>query len=292
MYYLLLAYDPEFGELFKVPRRLRGRSRAQRGAEALYARLIAIAGTAREATALDRSGVARVIEQTARWAGDAERLPPTWKRLERAAARSRLLGAQSQAVTVVCAADVQQAMDSQVRRARSHSRARSTRRSCAATCSSTPTRRGGRAGQRTVGERRPATMPSPFPTRITATTRLGDGEIIDIQREVELSGPIHSKGVMILAAFLPRAIPPTDRIRCRRAWCSSRPTVRWTATAPRWPNCARCCRRSASFPLKQSLAVTGSVNQHGQVQPIGAVNEKIEGFFDVCKARGLTGTKV
>ena len=64
-----------------------------------------------------------------------------------------------------------------------------------------------------------------------------------------------------------------------------------TATAPRRPNFTRCCRPLSELPLRQDLAVTGSVNQHGVVQAIGGVNEKIEGYFDVCAARGLTGTQ-
>ena len=128
------------------------------------------------------------------------------------------------------------------------------------------------------------------PTRITATTRLGSGDVVDIEREVEMGGPIHSKGVLILAGYLGAPLR-ARHARCRYppAWCSSSPTAAWRATAPPRPSCTRSSPRSPACRMQQRFAVTGSVNQRGQVQAIGGVNEKIEGFFDVCKAKGLTG---
>ena len=125
-----------------------------------------------------------------------------------------------------------------------------------------------------------------MPHRITARVRLGGGSVVDIEREAELGGPIHSKGVLILSGFLAGPLRArASRCRSPRAWCSSRATAASRATAPPRPSCTRCSRRSPSAPIRQSLAVTGSVNQHGDVQAIGGVNEKIEGFFDLCAAR-------
>jgi hypothetical protein len=81
------------------------------------------------------------------------------------------------------------------------------------------------------------------PVRITATARIGEGDVIDIERESELGGAIHSKGVMILAAFLAARYAAACPCPCRPAWSSSSPTARWKATAPRWRNCAPCSRR-------------------------------------------------
>jgi predicted ATP-dependent protease len=128
-----------------------------------------------------------------------------------------------------------------------------------------------------------------IPTRISATARLGGGEVIDIQREVEQGGPIHSKGVLILAAYLGR------RYARFQPLCLSASLVFEQTYGPVEGDSASvaelCALLSAvgDIPLRQSLAVTGSVNQHGEVQPIGGVNEKIEGFFDICRERGLTG---
>jgi predicted ATP-dependent protease len=127
------------------------------------------------------------------------------------------------------------------------------------------------------------------PSRITARVRLGKGEVIDIEREVELSGPIHSKGVLILAGFL------GARYAQDRPLSLSASLVFEQSYGPVEGDSASSAElyallsALAAAPIQQSLAVTGSVNQHGQVQAIGGANEKIEGFFDLCQARGLTG---
>ncbi len=129
------------------------------------------------------------------------------------------------------------------------------------------------------------------PTRISATARLGHGEVVDIQREVEQAGPIHSKGVLILSAYLGR------RYARFQPLCLSASLVFEQTYGPVEGDSASvaelCALLSAigDIPLKQALAITGSVNQHGEVQAIGGVNEKIEGFFDICQARGLTGAE-
>ncbi|KPK30039.1 MAG: hypothetical protein AMJ66_09875 [Betaproteobacteria bacterium SG8_40] len=119
--------------------------------------------------------------------------------------------------------------------------------------------------------------------------RLGEGDLIDIEREVELGGAIHSKGVMILSSFLgarySRGMPLA--LNASLVFEQSYGPVEGDSAS-----LAELCALLsvlADTPIRQSLAVTGSVNQHGQVQAIGAVNHKIEGFFDICNARGLTG---
>lgn len=128
------------------------------------------------------------------------------------------------------------------------------------------------------------------PQRITATTRLGKGELIDIQREVALGGPVHSKGVLTLAAFLASRY-------ARHRPLSLAATLSFEQTYGMVDgdsaSLAELCALLSSLsgvPIRQSFAVTGSVNQRGLVQAIGGVNEKIEGFFEICKARGLDGS--
>jgi predicted ATP-dependent protease len=127
------------------------------------------------------------------------------------------------------------------------------------------------------------------PTRVTATTRLGDGHVIDIQREVRLGGAIHSKGVLILAAFLAArfSLNRPHALAASLVFEQTYGTVEGDSAS-----LAELCALLSSLgeaPIRQWLAVTGSINQLGEVQAIGAVNEKIEGFYDVCAARGLTG---
>ncbi len=127
------------------------------------------------------------------------------------------------------------------------------------------------------------------PSKITARIRLGRGEVIDIEREVELGGPIHSKGVMILAGFLSSHYT-ADRplsLNASLVFEQSYGGVEGDSASAAELYCLLSA--IADVPIAQRFAVTGSVNQAGEVQAIGGVNEKIEGFFDVCKARGLTG---
>jgi len=127
------------------------------------------------------------------------------------------------------------------------------------------------------------------PARITANVRIGDGDIIDIEREVELGGALHSKGVLILSSYL-GAHYATDKplsLSASLVFEQSYGSVDGDS-ATVGELCALVSAIS-KVPVKQSFAITGSADQHGNVQAIGGINEKIEGFFDICKQKGLTG---
>ncbi len=129
------------------------------------------------------------------------------------------------------------------------------------------------------------------PTRITCQVRPGAGKVVDIEREVELGGPVHSKGVLILSGFLAGryALDTPMSLLASLVFEQSYSGVEGDSASS--AELYALLSALADVPLRQDLAVTGSVNQHGEVQAIGGVNEKIEGFFDLCKARGLTGTQ-
>jgi predicted ATP-dependent protease len=124
-----------------------------------------------------------------------------------------------------------------------------------------------------------------LPARITATTRLGDGSLIDIQREAQLGGPMHSKGVMILAAYLSARYSMREPLSLSGSLVFEQTYAEVDGDSASLAELCALLSSLAGLPLRQGFAVTGSVNQHGEVQAIGAVNEKIEGFFDVCEAR-------
>jgi predicted ATP-dependent protease len=127
------------------------------------------------------------------------------------------------------------------------------------------------------------------PSRITARARLGKGEVIDIEREVELSGPLHSKGVLILAGFLGARFAAERPLSLSASLVFEQSYGGIDGDSASSAELYALLSAIAEVPLKQSLAVTGSVNQLGQVQAIGGANEKIESFFDLCSARGLSG---
>jgi predicted ATP-dependent protease len=127
------------------------------------------------------------------------------------------------------------------------------------------------------------------PSRITATARLGQGQVINIERQAKLSGAIHSKGVLILSSFLAARFAKDQPLSLSASLVFEQSYGLVDGDSASVAELCVLLSAIANVPLMQNLAVTGSINQHGQVQAIGGVNEKIEGFFDVCAARGLTG---
>ncbi|RLA16681.1 MAG: ATP-dependent protease, partial [Gammaproteobacteria bacterium] len=129
------------------------------------------------------------------------------------------------------------------------------------------------------------------PTRITATTRLGNGKIIDIEKETELGGPIHSKGVLILSSLIASRYSRKTPFSMSASLVFEQSYGQVEGDSASLAELCVILSSLAEIPLRQDLAITGSINQLAQVQPIGGVNEKIEGFFDICMKQGLTGTQ-
>jgi len=127
------------------------------------------------------------------------------------------------------------------------------------------------------------------PTRITATARLGRGKVLDIEREVDLGGKIHSKGVMIISALLANRYARNQPLPLSATIAFEQSYGGVDGDSASVAELVALISALAQVPVNQAFAVTGSLNQHGQVQAIGGVNEKIEGFFDICNHRGLTG---
>jgi ATP-dependent Lon protease len=129
------------------------------------------------------------------------------------------------------------------------------------------------------------------PSRITAETGVGRSGVINIEREADLSGRIHNKGLMILEGYIRRMYAQDKPITVSASLCFEQG---YSFVDGDSASCAEMYALMSSLafvPLRQDIAVTGSMNQKGEVQPIGGANEKIEGFFDVCRARGLTKTQ-
>src|SRR5690606_35195674 len=129
------------------------------------------------------------------------------------------------------------------------------------------------------------------PSRITATTRLGTGKVVDIERETELGGAIHSKGVLILSSFIASRYARNSPFSLSASLVFEQSYGHVEGDSASLAELCAILSSLAQVPLRQDLAITGSVNQLGYVQPIGGVNEKIEGFFDICVKKGLTGTQ-
>jgi predicted ATP-dependent protease len=286
LYYLLKEYDPEFEELFKVGADFESDVARSEPNTRSYGRFLGMLARHYGLRPFDRHAVARMIEHSARLAGDAEKLSASTRRLSDLMREASHRAGRS-GRDLVTREDVEAALVAQRRRAgRLHESIQEQilRNSLLIDSS------GGHVGQVNglavidLGDDLFA-----HPVRITATARIGEGDVIDIERESELGGAIHSKGVMILSSFLAaryaRSLPLS--LSASLVFEQSYGPVEGDSAS-----LAELCAllsALAAVPIRQSLAITGSVNQYGQVQPIGGVNEKIEGFFDICQARGLTG---
>ena len=127
------------------------------------------------------------------------------------------------------------------------------------------------------------------PARITTQVRIGKGEFVNIEREVEMSGPIHSKGVLILESLLANRFAKYCPLSLNASIVFEQSYGGVDGDSASSTEYYCLLSAISGIPIKQNIAVTGSINQFGEIQPIGGVNEKIEGFFDVCKHQGLTG---
>jgi predicted ATP-dependent protease len=127
------------------------------------------------------------------------------------------------------------------------------------------------------------------PSRITCITQVGKGGVLAIEREVKLSGPIHSKGVLILSGYLGMKFGHDKPLSLSASLCFEQLYEEIEGDSASSTELYALLSSLSGLPLEQGIAVTGSVNQYGKIQPIGGVNEKIEGFYTVCKAKGFTG---
>ena len=129
------------------------------------------------------------------------------------------------------------------------------------------------------------------PVRITASTAMGRQGIINIEREANLSGRVHDKGVAILSGFLRERFAQSKPLSLAASVCFEQSYSGVDGDSASSTEIYALLSSLAELPIRQGIAVTGSVNQKGDIQPIGGVNYKIEGFYDVCRAQGLTGAQ-
>jgi len=286
LYYLLSELDFEFHELFKVAVDFADDLSWNATTATAYAQLIAMIARREKLRPLDSGAVGLAIEHGARLAGDATKLSMRISQLADVLREADYWAGQG-GRDVVDAGCVQQAIDAQRQRSeRIPDRVQEMIQRGLVLIDTA----GAKVGQvNGLSVMSLGTITFGKPSRITAKVRVGRGEVIDIERQVELGGPIHSKGVMILSAFL------------AARYASQQPLSLWASLvfeqsyggiegdSASSAELYALLSALADLPIKQSFAVTGSVNQHGEVQVIGGVNEKIEGFFDSCAARELTG---
>jgi len=286
IYYLLSYFDPEFNELFKVAVDFTDRMERTAQTQQVYARLIASLVNKEKLRHFDRSAVTRTIEHSARLLGDSEKLATHMRSLADLLREADYWAAQRQA-EFVSREDVQRAIDTQIYRVdRIREQIQEEIRRGTLLIDTDGSKIGQINGLSVFDL---GNFAFGRPARITARVRIGDSQVVDIEREVELGGPIHSKGVFILSAFIGARYVLDQPLALSASLVFEQSYGEVEGDSASAAELFALLSALSGLPLRQSLAVTGSVNQHGEIQPIGGVNEKIEGFFDTCSQRGLSG---
>ncbi len=286
LYYLLAAHDPDFPELFKVEADFDDQMERTVESEVLYASHIAAEIKKAGLKPFSKEAVARVIEHSARMASDNEKLSVRTRGIIDIL-REGDYWARQEGRNSVGPEDVDEAIRQRIYRA---SRVRDRIQDEIHRETIFIDTAGAKTGQvNGLSVLQLGDYAFGRPSRITARVRLGGGEVVDIEREVELSGPIHSKGVLILSGFLGGRYAPDHPLSLSASLVFEQSYGGVDGDSASSAELYALLSALADIPLSQAIAVTGSVNQRGEIQPVGGVNEKVEGFFDVCHRRGLTG---
>jgi predicted ATP-dependent protease len=287
LYHRLCAFDPEFEELFKVVADFE--TDIQRTPEACraYAELLGRFVQQEQLRPLHVGAVARLIDRASRMCDHATRLSMHVRAVFDLVREAEHLAGRAGRDRVL-AEDVERAVALRERR---HGRLRERIQTAIAEGTIHVLTSGACVGQinglsvAMLGE-----GSFGFPTRITARARLGSGEVVDVEREVDLGGPIHSKGVLILSAFLGGRYRADKPLSLRGTLVFEQTYGQVEGDSASLAELLALLSAVGELPIVQGIAVTGSVDQHGRVQAVGGVSDKVEGFFEVCSARGLDGS--
>ncbi len=286
LYYYLHELDTDFNNLFKVAADFDDTVDRTPDSQRDYARLIATLARREGLKPLDRHAVGRVIERASRLCEDAEKLSVHRRNLVDLLKEADYWALKAKRKRIG-AKDIQHALEQQrYRLSRVQMRLQEEIRRGTMMIDTEGESVGQINGLSVLDH---GDLVFGQPGRITATTRVGDGEVVDIEREIEMGGPIHSKGVLILSSFLMSRYARHHPISLAASVVFEQSYGTIDGDSASLAELCALLSSLAAAPISQAFAVTGSINQHGQVQAIGGVNEKIEGFFDVCQALGLTG---
>jgi lon-related putative ATP-dependent protease len=288
LYHLLYALDEDFNEIFKVKAHFD--TSMERTAEHVqdYLAFLSLLCRKEKLRHLDRTGVACVVEHGSRLVEDQQKLSTRFAELADVIREANYRAGLENAPTIT-GEHVRQAIEARVYRSNlveARIREMIARRTLLIDTEGAVIGQVNSLSVIDVGD-----YAFGRPSRITASVALGRSGVVDLEREVELGGPIHSKGVMILGGYLAQQYAQERplSLTARLVFEQSYEGVEGDSASS--TELYALLSALARLPIRQDIAVTGSVNQQGEIQAIGGVNEKIEGFFDVCRVKGLTGTQ-
>ncbi len=285
-FYLLQQFDPELGEFFKMRADFESSMPRTVENEKKYAHFLADFVHKEDLRPLDKSAVMRLVEEAARGAEDQEKLSLHAASVGDLLREANYWAAEAGA-KLIKNTHIQAALDGQERR---HERLRKLYMEEIAKGTQLFTGEGEVVGQvngLTVVQYADAEFG--MPSRISVTAHYGHGDITDIERDVDLGGAIHSKGVLILSSYLKSVFGAEHALRFAANIAFEQSYGGVDGDSATLGEICGLLSAIAKLPVRQSVAITGSMNQFGEVQPIGGVNEKIEGFYAACQLKGLKG---
>lgn len=278
-YYLLFQYDPDFQELFKVNADFEDEIPRSDENHQLYAQMIGTLAKRHDLLPLTPEAVSRVIEQSSREVSHSLKFSTHLRTLSDLLKEADYWSKKNEHTTID-KNDINKVLDTR-RQRMNRIQMKLYEQIDEGTIMINVS--GSAVGQiNALSYISMGGYQFGLPSRITARTRIGKGEIIDIQRKVELSGPIHSKGVMILSAYLGSTYASDLPLSLSASLVFEQSYGMVEGDSASSTELYALLSSLSDLPIKQNIAVTGSVNQFGEIQPIGGVNEKIEGFFDIC----------
>ncbi len=278
-YYLLYQYDPDFQELFKVNADFEDEMPRNDENHQLYARMIGTLAKRHELLPLTPAAVARVIEQSSREVSHALKFSTHLRSLSDLLKEADYWSKKSKH-SAIDKDDINKVIDTREQRL---NRIQIKLYEQISEGTIMINLSGSAIGQiNALSFISMGGYQFGLPSRVTARTHIGKGEIIDIQRKVELSGPIHSKGVMILSSYLVSTYAPDLPLSLSASLVFEQSYGIVEGDSASSTELYALLSSLSGLPIKQNISVTGSVNQFGEIQPIGGVNEKIEGFYDIC----------
>ena len=286
IYYLLYNYDIEFRELFKIVSDMEDEIERSFETEFLYARMISTIVKKLSIPPVSKSGILRIIEESARYSGDKDKLSIHLRTisdiLKEAGYYAKVRNSE-----IITKEDIEQAIfQKETRVGRIKEKILENFINGVKLIDVSGYKKGQVNGLSVVGF---GESYFGMPNRITANIKVGDGRIIDIEREVKFGGSIHSKGVLILSGLLGELLGKNNRMGVSLSLVFEQSYGGVDGDSASMAEFCAIVSAISEIPIKQNIAITGSINQKGDAQAIGGVNEKIEGFFEVCKLKGLNG---
>lgn len=286
LYDLLSERDPDFSDYFKVEADFGTLMDRNDENEIEYAKLIGSLSNKKKLRSLNRQAVARIIEYSSRLAEDSKKLTAHIASIGDLLREADYWARESNSKQIG-KKHIDQAIAAQIYRSDRIKQAMLEQIDDGTILMDTSGAKVGQINGLVVYNFSRFSFGKP--ARITVQARIGNGEFINIERETNMSGPIHTKGVLILQSLIANRFAKQSPLSLSASIVFEQSYGGVDGDSASSTEYYCLLSAIADLPIKQNIAVTGSINQFGDIQPIGGVNEKIEGFFDVCAHRGLTG---